>query len=196
MAPDEPPDPIAVALDFAAVFERLGVVYFAAGSFASSIHGEPRSTNDVDFVAELRTEHVAALVAALAGDYYVDADSVREAVAGFGSYNAIHLATAVKVDVFAAGRDAFTAARLAARERVRLLPGPRGELYVDTAAHTVLRKLEWFRRGGGVSDHQWRDVLGVLRTQQNRLDVAYLRRQANALGVADLLEDALSEAAR
>jgi hypothetical protein len=195
MAPDEPPDPVAIALGFAAVFEAAGIGYFAVGSLASSIHGEPRSTNDVDFVAELRQEHVAPLVAALAGDYYVDADAVREAVADRGSFNAIHLSTAVKVDVFVAGDDAFTAARVAERERIRLRPGPLGELFVDTPAHTVLRKLAWFRLGGEVSDRQWRDVVGIVRTQGDRLDRAYMRRQAVPLGVADLLEDALNEAA-
>jgi len=48
--------------------------------------------------------------------------------------------------------------------------------------------------GGGVSERQWRDVLGVLNVQGERLDVAYLRRWAATLGVADLLEQALAQA--
>jgi hypothetical protein len=48
--------------------------------------------------------------------------------------------------------------------------------------------------GSEVSERQWRDVLGVLKVQAERLDLAYLRRWAAALGVADLLEQALSQA--
>jgi len=63
-----------------------------------------------------------------------------------------------------------------------------------TAEYTVLRKLEWFRRGGEVSDRQWRDVVGILRAQGARLDRPDLTRWAERLGVVDLLTHALDEA--
>ncbi|MGB8343950.1 MAG: hypothetical protein WCD86_03645 [Ktedonobacteraceae bacterium] len=58
----------------------------------------------------------------------------------------------------------------------------------------ILNKLEWYRMGGEVSDRQWGDVLGVLKVQGTNLDLAYLRRWAVALNVADLLERALDDA--
>lgn len=57
----------------------------------------------------------------------------------------------------------------------------------------VLAKLDWFRLGGEVSERQWRDILGVLKTQREALDVDYLRQWAQLLGVADLMERALGE---
>jgi len=47
-------------------------------------------------------------------------------------------------------------------------------------------------KGGEVSEQQWRDILGVIRVQHGKLDLAYLSHWAMELGVADLLEDALS----
>ena len=62
--------------------------------------------------------------------------------------------------------------------------------HIKTPEDTVLRKLEWYRSGGEVSDQQWRDVLGVLAVWRGRLDEAYLDRWAAALRVSDLLERA------
>jgi hypothetical protein len=194
MAPDRPPDPVAVAITAAEIFERLGIPYFAGGSLASSIHGEPRSTLDVDFVADLRAEHVPALITAFGTDFYVSDTAIREALARGTSFNAIHLPTAVKVDVFLSGDDPFNQERLARRERARLWADPPREVYVDRAEHIVLRKLEWYRRGGEVSDRQWRDVLGVLHVQRGRLDEGRLDAWAERLHVADLLERARREA--
>jgi len=200
MAPEGLPDPLRVALAFAGILDRLGVPYVTAGSFASSVHGEPRSTDDVDLVADLRATHAAPLLSALHGEWYVSPEAVRNAIArgggGGASFNAIHLASSVKVDVFVVGDDAFDSHRVARGQSVPVGSGPGAVLRIDTAEYTVVRKLEWFRRGGETSDRQWRDVLGILRTQGTRLDRADVTRWAERVGVADLLARALGEAVR
>lgn len=66
-------------------------------------------------------------------------------------------------------------------------------LDVATAEDCVLTKLEWFEKGGRVSDRQWRDVLGVLRISGDGLDRAYLARWAQELGLDELLAAAMRE---
>lgn len=193
MTPDGLPDPLRVALAFATVLDQIGVPYVTAGSFASSVHGEPRSTDDVDLVADLRAAHADPLVRALHADWYLSEPAVQDAIARGASFNAIHLATSVKVDVFVVGNDAFDGHRVANGKDVRVGPEPGAVLRVDTAEYTVLRKLEWYRRGGEASDRQWRDVLGIVRAQGPRLDRTELARWAGPLGVADLLARALGE---
>lgn len=192
MAPDTLPEPVRIALDIAATFERLDIPYLAVGSLASSLHGAPRSTDDVDFVASLDPAGAERLVAALRPAYYVSDDAVRDAAVAprGGAFNAIHLATAVKVDVFVAGDDPFDAERLHRRGRVRLALEHAAELFVDTAEYTVLRKLEWYRRGGEVSERQWSDVLAVLRAQGEHLDRTAMDQWAQRLGIGDLLQRA------
>ena len=58
---------------------------------------------------------------------------------------------------------------------------------------TVLAKLEWYRRGGEVSQRQWGDVLGILRVGGAVLELGYLRESARELAVDDLLDRALGE---
>lgn len=196
MAPDTLPDPLRVALAAVAVLDQLGVAYATAGSLASSLHGEPRSTDDIDVVADLRPIHAGRLVRALRPEWYVSEEAVGDAIARGTSFNAVHLATGVKLDVFVVGSDRFDAERVATARPVQIGSEPDALLRVDTAEHTVLRKLEWFRRGGETSERPWRDVLGVLRAQRTRLDRQELARWAALLGVSDLLQRALTEAER
>ena len=194
MAPDGLPDPLRVAVAVAGILDRLGVAYVTAGSFASSLHGEPRSTDDIDVVADLRLPHAGPLVNALGGDWYVSEEAARDAIARGGSFNAVHLASGVKDDFFVVGTDPFDAHRVASGRPVHLGAEPAAVVRVDTAEHIVVRKLEWFRRGGETSERQWRDVVGVLRAQGARLDPSELGTWAERLGVADLLTRALDEA--
>jgi len=170
------------------VLERLGIDHVVGGSLASSALGIPRSTNDADLVADVRTEHVEALVSALEDEFYADAGMIAEAIDHLGSFNLIHYTTAQKVDVFVSGTDDFRRAQIR-RARQRELAG--ATLPFTSAEDTILAKLHWYRMGGEVSERQWKDVLEVLATQSGRLDLQHLDETARALGVADLLERAL-----
>ncbi len=77
---------------------------------------------------------------------------------------------------------------------VALTADPARSVRVKTAEDTVLRKLLWYRDGGGVSERQWRDVVSLFRTQGDRLDREYLERWGADLGLTALLVQARSEA--
>jgi len=51
-------DALDVTMTVTKVLESLRVRYVNGGSFASAIHGQVRTTMDVDIVAELKEEHV------------------------------------------------------------------------------------------------------------------------------------------
>jgi hypothetical protein len=175
--------------------EELDVPYLVGGSMASAFHGVYRATADADIVADLRPEHVAPLVARLAPTFYIESDDLVEAIARRRSFNVIHLDTMFKVDVFVARDRPFEQAQFARRTRQIIAAEPERTAFVASAEDTVLAKLEWYQRGGGASDRQWSDILGVLRARGADLDRAYLREWAAALGVITLLERALAEAA-
>lgn len=194
MIPEPIPDVLAIAADVALRLEAASIPYVIGGSLASSVHGEPRATMDVDMVADLPFEAIGRVVDALRPDYYVDEGAARGAVRAGGSFNAVHMRSGVKVDFFVAGSDPFERERLRTRIAIPVQADPPRNLWFDTAEHTLLRKLEWYRRGGEVSDRQWRDILAIVALQGANLDRAELTRWAATLGVTDLLERSLGGA--
>jgi hypothetical protein len=186
-------EPIAVTLSVIEALDTLGVPYLIGGSLASAVHGVARATADTDLVADLRPEHARPLAQALNDAFYVDAESIQDAIRRRSSFNVIHLNTMFKVDVFVRKQRPFDQAQFERRVAQVVATDPERTAYVASPEDTVLAKLEWFRLGGEVSDRQWRDVLGVLKVQGERLDLVYLRRWAAALRIADLLEQALAQ---
>lgn len=188
-----PFDPLDTALRVSAQLDALGISHTIGGSLASAFAGEPRATADIDIVAAIEERHVAPLVATLGTEFYVDAEALRRAVRTRTSTNLIHHATQLKVDLFVAGGTPLDAQQIARRLVVDVGGGRR--LPVHPPEDILLQKLRWFRRGGEVSDRQWRDIVAIVRVQGERLDCAYLRDGAGVLGVADLLDRALAAGA-
>ena len=153
-----------------------------------------RATLDADLVADLKPQHVAGLVEALQADYYIDAGMIRGALSRRSCFNLIHLATSFKVDVFVLKGRAYDRAALERKEKRSIdADSPEIQVFLATAEDTVLAKLEWYRLGDEVSDRQWRDVLGIFKSQQGHLDRDYMKKWAAELRVADLFERALRE---
>ena len=173
--------------------ERLGIPYAVGGSLASSVHGVMRSTLDVDILADVRLEHIQPLVSTLSKDFYADDEMMRDAIEHQSSFNLIHYETAFKVDIFIRKSRPFDQMQLERRRMTVIATDPEQSVYVSSPEDVILSKLEWYRMAGEVSDRQWRDVLGVLKTRAGGLDLDYLHKWARELKVTDLLERALKE---
>jgi hypothetical protein len=165
-------DVVDVAAVTAEAFERAGISYFLGGSLASSLQGDPRATNDIDFV--------------------VDEQALAESVRHGGSWNIFFLPLMIKIDLFVVGRTPFDASEFARRRRVSV--GQGAELFIKSPEDSVLRKLRWFKDGGSVSTSQWRDVVEILRVNAGTLEDAYLDEWAPRLDVAVELRSARKQA--
>lgn len=185
-------DPLAVAVRTGEILDGLGITHTIGGSIAASFAGEPRSTIDIDFVAALTPAHVAPLMLALVPEFYASEEALRRAVDTLGSANLIHQDTQLKVDLFVAGGTPLDAQQLARRRRVEVRPGQ--VIFIHPPEDILLQKLRWYRKGGETSDRQWRDILGIIRTQAARLDRSYLTANAEVIEVEALLRRALVEA--
>jgi len=182
---------ISVLLEVTSLLDQLEIRYVLVGSLASSIHGLYRSTADIDILADVKSAQVLPLLEKMQSSFYVDEKTMREAVTEQRSFNAIHLDSVFKVDIFIPKHDEFAQAQLG-RRQLRKLPESESEVYIATAEDTILAKLKWYRAGNEISTSQWNDVLGILGSNQG-IDLDYLRLWADKLGLNDLLTRALND---
>jgi len=187
-------EPIQVTLLVTNVLEKLGVKYVLGGSLASALHGVARATMDADIIANFKIEHVMPFVNALKDAFYVDEEMIRDAIHHQMSFNIIHLETLFKVDIFVAKDRDFDRYQIERRTAYSLSGDTQQSIYVASAEDTILATLEWYRMGGEVSDRQWRDILGIMKVQANKLDMDYLRKGSQILQIEDLLDKAIKDA--
>lgn len=83
-----------------AALERQGIPYAVGGSLASSVHGVPRSTVDINLVVEMKQTQVGDFVAELRDAFYADEGMIRSALASKRSFNLIDMASGYKFDFF------------------------------------------------------------------------------------------------
>lgn len=164
--------------------DTAGVPFMVAGSFASTYHGVPRSTQDIDLVIDPTARSLDALLADLPDpEYYVDPEVAREAMSRRSQFNVIDLATGWKVDFVIRKDRPFSLEEFRRRELADLLGV---KVFVATAEDAVLSKLEWAKLGD--SERQLRDVEGILSVRGAGLDRAYIEDWVSALGVSELWE--------
>jgi hypothetical protein len=173
-------------------FDELKIPYYIGGGIASIIHGEERLTKDADIVIRILPVHIQKFVQAFETDFVVSADAIQDSLARRYAFNIIHIDTAYKIDLYPiTDEDEMEIAAFARRQRKDI---GTGEIWIASAEDVILAKLRWFRKGGEVSEKQWRDVLGVLKVQGERLDFGYLESMAARFRLADLLERARDDA--
>lgn len=159
------------------------MTYFVTGSTATIYYGEPRFTNDLDVVLQLREAQVDKVVGAFPpDDFYLSEEALRRALRTRGQFNVIHPRSGLKVDFVVAEEGPFDRSRFARRRRVRATD----DLEADFAApeDVILQKLVFYREGG--SDKHLRDIAGVLKISGDEIDFEYADEWAARLGVTDL----------
>lgn len=186
-------EPIEVTLKVTGILEKLGIPYLIGGSLASTLYGMVRTTQDSDIISEMRPEHIQPFVTSLQNEFFIDEEMIADSIQHNSSFNMIHRDSMFKVDVFIPRPRPFQRSQIARAQRQTFSFEKEMSANFASAEDTILSKFEWYRMGGEVSDRQWRDILGVLKTRAGELDLDYLRKWAIELKVNDLLERALNE---
>ena len=79
--------------------DDAGIPHMLVGSFASSMHGSPRTTQDIDIVIDPTPEALDRFVSALDPNTVYVSPSAADALARRSQFNVIDLASGWKVDL-------------------------------------------------------------------------------------------------
>ncbi len=160
------PEP-ELSLLFVRRLNQIGARYITSGGVASILYGEPRLTNDVDFIIFLRDTDIVRLQKIFPPPEMIAAEIARPAK---GQFNVIHADTGFKADFYTAGRDEFNAWGFRNARKMEY----RGELIVVAPPeYVIVRKLEYYREGR--SDKHLRDIRAMLAVSGELLDRVALR---------------------
>ena len=175
------------------VLEQLNIPYMVAGGFAAIFYGEPPLTIDVDIVADIKTQHLPAVVKAFPSPhYYLSEEAMRDSLKRRFPFNIIQTTTGAKADIVPLPDDIFS--RVAFARRKKMVYNAAGnEATFISPEDIVAAKLFAFEQTG--SDKHLRDARGVLVTQWGQLDLKLIRGMASQRGLLPQFEQ-IYEAAR
>jgi len=165
------------------VFAGLQISYLVTGAVASIAYGEPRLTNDIDIVADLKEDHVDGLVRAFPPDnFYIDEEMVRQAIQKHGQFNIIHPSSGLKVDVMIKKNTPHDKSRF---ERIRrIFPMESYQANFSAPEDVIIKKMEYYKEGG--SDKHLRDIAGILKISGESVDRNYIFEWAQHLGLLEI----------
>ena len=158
---------------FVRPFNRMGIRYVIGGSVAAIFYGEPRLTNDVDFVAFLNESDIRRLPEVFPPtDFHlppVETIATEAARKERGHFNIIHVNTGFKADVYLTGRDELNAWAFQYKRQVEF---EEETIVLAPPEYVIVRKLEYFREGG--SEKHLRDIRAMLAVSSGQMDGAAL----------------------
>ncbi|MGB3860695.1 MAG: hypothetical protein WBE11_07625 [Candidatus Aminicenantaceae bacterium] len=167
-------------------FEKLKISYFVTGAIASIAYGEPRFTNDIDVVVDMKLTHVEAFKSYFAeNEFYLDVNSMEKAIYRRHQFNIIHPASGLKVDVIISKRDDFDQSRFARIKKLNVTETKSANF--ASPEDVIIKKLEYFKKGR--SEKHLRDIASMLKISSELIDSAYITTWAKKLSLNEIWEE-------
>ena len=157
--------------------ESAGIPYMVSGSIAANFYTVPRMTRDVDVIIEVGETDAQKIFSLFSGDFYIDLESVKDAIRHKQMFNIIHNEAIIKVD-FIIKKD--TEYRKVEFERRRSIVFGQERIDITSPEDLIISKLYWAK--DSLSDLQIRDVQNIIKTVSD-LDMEYIEKWVAKLGL-------------
>jgi hypothetical protein len=130
--------------------DRAKIAYMVTGSIATNFYTVPRMTRDIDIVVELSERDISRFIPLFEKEYYLEPETVREAVKTKGMFNLIHNEYIIKIDFVVRKDTPYHRREFSRRKKVAVDDRPEdlilsklGErLTIRSSAHRRAKSLE------------------------------------------------------
>jgi hypothetical protein len=189
--------PLDIAGFLKLVVEALnaaGVEYLIGGAIAEWAWGEPRATQDLDLVVNIPIKSVSKLSKELEKrDMLIPAEIILDNILEDRAdipINAIHMYSGLKADLYPVREgDELRQSAFQRRQQVDYGP-PIGKVYIHSPEDLILYKLMYF--GLSQQSKHSRDIAAILKAKKNELDLDYIERWVDRLGLSSLWKEMLN----
>ncbi|MEO1209543.1 MAG: hypothetical protein AAFX78_08375 [Cyanobacteria bacterium J06638_20] len=183
-------DSIQLAVNLHQIFVTEDIPYYVTGGVAAIAYGESRTTQDLDVVLFIAREVIPSLATALEqAGFYVP--GVEDVVTGrMTTRQVTQVNTISRADLVITDDNEYEQLKLGRRQSYQLTDET--AIYLISPEDLVVSKLQWGQQNQ--SQKQWRDVLGILKAQQESLDYEEMHRWAATFDLVARLEQATLEA--
>lgn len=151
--------------------EKLKIPYLITGAIASMAYGEPRFTNNIDIVADIKQSNVDEFKSCFPeNEFYLEVDSIKKALENLNQFNIIHPSSGLKVDVIVSKNDDFDKTRFSRMKKLNVSESKTANF--ASPEDVIIKKMEFFQMGG--SDKHLRDIASILKISSQEIDRAYI----------------------
>jgi hypothetical protein len=167
---------------FISRLNKIDVRYMVTGAVAVIVYGEPRLTQDIDLVIELKANKIEKFKKSFPPEefYCPPEESLRVEMNRLlrGHFNIIHLGTGFKADCYMMGEDQLHHWGMSNRRKLKF----EGEsIWLAPAEYVILRKLEYYREGK--SEKHLRDIASILTISHDRISFDQLLEKIAKYGL-------------
>lgn len=170
----------------AAMIDALGasgITFMLVGSQATNFYGIPRATQDADFVLQVESGQIPAIVDRLGPPFQLDRQMSFELITATTRWCVSLAGTSFSFDLFLLSDDPHDQERFRRRRKVQILGR---QVAIPTVEDTIVTKLRWSRQGRRPKDVE--DARNVIAVQGERIDWDYVASWCRQHGTDGLLD--------
>ena len=160
--------------------ENAGIPFMLTGSIAANLYTVPRMTRDIDIVIDVKPGELGRICTLFQDDFYIEPDSVKEAIEKRGMFNMIHNEYVLKVDFIVRKDSPYREMEFQRRQTVTV---ENIEIPVVSIEDLIISKLFWAKES--LSEIQLRDIKNLLAGGQD-MDMQYFEKWVQSLGLQDV----------